>query len=118
MYEKAVNRKNMHMFCPRPALEELKPEVIAERQTITGEIELAQKISDVRQHRYCREIDDDNELFQFRKMLLSLGRDKGDDMQQADGEQKNEGAETTEDEEGGDEEVADEAEVQAEEEMA
>jgi len=50
-------------------------------------------------------------------MLLSLGRDKGDDMQQADGEPKNEGAETTEDEEG-DEEMADEAEVQAEEEMA
>ncbi|CAI5442496.1 unnamed protein product [Caenorhabditis angaria] len=64
VYEKAASRKNIHMFTPMTALEELNPQTIAERNTMKGDYDLAQKIS------------------RFRKMLLSL--DRGDDNEDED----------------------------------
>lgn len=69
VYDKAVTRRNVPMFHAHSALEELKPEVIQERNTFQGDCNLARKI--------CS----------FRKMLLSLDRNEDDDI--------DEGGETT-----------------------
>ncbi|KAL3993808.1 Sister chromatid cohesion C-terminus family protein [Acanthocheilonema viteae] len=62
VYEKAVSsRRNMLMFNPHSALEELRPETALKRNTVNGHIEMA------------------NQIVAFRNMLLSLDRDNGDE---------------------------------------
>ncbi|VDO42783.1 unnamed protein product [Brugia timori] len=62
VYEKAVSsRRNMLMFNPHSALQELRPETAQKRDTVNGHIEMA------------------NQIVAFRNMLLSLDRDNGDE---------------------------------------
>uniref|UniRef100_A0A915PUN3 Nipped-B protein n=1 Tax=Setaria digitata TaxID=48799 RepID=A0A915PUN3_9BILA len=67
VYEKAVSgRRNMLMFNPHSALQELRPEAAQKRDTVNGHIEMA------------------NQIVAFRNMLLSLDRDNGDEHDGAD----------------------------------
>ena len=51
VYEKALSsRKNITIFYPQTALEELKPESATERETVKGQINMANQIVIVR---YC-----------------------------------------------------------------
>ncbi|VDK74707.1 unnamed protein product [Litomosoides sigmodontis] len=62
IYEKAVSsRRNMLMFNPHSALQELRPETAQKRDTVNGHIEMA------------------NQIVAFRNMLLSLDRDNADE---------------------------------------
>uniref|UniRef100_A0A158Q833 Nipped-B protein n=1 Tax=Elaeophora elaphi TaxID=1147741 RepID=A0A158Q833_9BILA len=62
VYEKALSsRRNMLMFNPHSALQELRPETAQKRDTVNGHIEMA------------------NQIVAFRNMLLSLDRDNGDE---------------------------------------
>ncbi|KAK6104387.1 Sister chromatid cohesion C-terminus family protein [Brugia pahangi] len=68
VYEKAVSsRRNMLMFNPHSALQELRPETAQKRDTVNGHIEMA------------------NQIVAFRNMLLSLDRDNGDEHNGTDG---------------------------------
>lgn len=62
------------MFHPLSALEELRPEVIEERNSSQGHYKLAHKICNV-SHANIQSFY----VFQFRKMLLSLDRMDDDD---------------------------------------
>ncbi|VDO59990.1 unnamed protein product [Onchocerca flexuosa] len=67
IYEKAVNnRRNMLMFNPHSALQELRMETVQKRDTVNGHIEMA------------------NQIVAFRNMLLSLDRDNGSDHDETD----------------------------------
>ncbi|VDK72975.1 unnamed protein product, partial [Onchocerca ochengi] len=67
IYEKAVNsRRNMLMFNPHSALQELRMETVQKRDTVNGHIEMA------------------NQIVAFRNMLLSLDRDNGSEQDETD----------------------------------
>ncbi|CAJ0958765.1 unnamed protein product, partial [Mesorhabditis belari] len=61
LYEKAIGRKNVHMFCPQSAIAELDPSRVADRDTMKGHFNLS--------HQICN----------LHKMLLSLDRSEYDD---------------------------------------
>ncbi|CAD6192097.1 unnamed protein product [Caenorhabditis auriculariae] len=85
VYEKAASRKNVQMFSPQSALEELSGNKASERNTMEGNYNLAHKIN------------------KFRKMLLTLDRGDGENDDVVGPTTKNEEGE--EDEEMGEEDV-------------